>query len=125
MKIRHSEGLGVRKSADIFTHSHEDTLYESNILGWDTPQQLINTVIYMTGMRFALRVGVEHNNLKRFNSQIAFRKDSCGVECLVYTEDPKQKTNQGGWCAKVNPKLYGFIQLMVQIVMQWLLLRNI
>ena len=50
MKIRHSEGLGVHRSADVITVSHEDRLYSSKVLGWDTPLQLINTVIYVTGM---------------------------------------------------------------------------
>ena len=106
MKIRHSEGLGVRQSADILTMSHEDVLYQKKILGWENPQQLLNTVIYMTGMRFALRGGIEHNNLKRFgfNSQISFRRDSRNIDCLVYTEDAKQKTNQGGLVCKGKSK---------------------
>ena len=107
MKIRHSAGLGVRQSAEVITFSHEDQMYRNNVLGWDNPQQLINTVIYVTGMRFALRGGVEHNSLKRFGfgSQISFRKDSCGIECLVYSEDPKQKNNQGGLVSKGKPKV--------------------
>ena len=107
MKIRHSAGLGVRHSAEIISESNEDLLYSRGILGWDTPQQLINNVIYVTGMRFALRGGVEHNNLKRFGfkSQIAFKNDSRDIKCLVYTEDPKKKTNQGGLICKGKPKV--------------------
>ena len=95
MKERHREGLGVRQSAEIITLSHENRMFETGVLGTDAPDQLLNTVIYVVGMHFALRGGVEHNNLrlpgKGNNSQVTFRKDSKGIESVVYQEDPCQK----------------------------------
>ena len=79
------------------------------VLGIDAPEQLLNTVIYLVGMHFALRGVAEHCNLRcpgpGFNSQISFEKDSCGIECIVYREDPLQKTNQGGLTCRTKPKV--------------------
>ena len=107
MKERHSMGLGVRKSSEYITKNQEDLLYSSGQLGLDSPQQLLNNVIYLLGVYLALRGGVEHANLRRpgCNSQLSFEKDSHGIECIVYREDPLQKTNQGGLKCKGKNKV--------------------
>ena len=106
MKERHGMGLGVRKSSEYISKSQEDLLYSSGQLGIDDPQQLLNNVIYLLGVYLALRGGVEHSNLRRdgCNSQLSIEKDSRGIECLVYHEDPLQKTNQGGLKCKGKNK---------------------
>ena len=57
--------LGVRKSADVISLSHEDKLFNLGTLGEGSPLQLLKTVIYMLGLHFALCGGIEHNNLRR------------------------------------------------------------
>ena len=60
----------------------------------------------MIRMHAALRGGVEHNRLQRpgFNCQLVVEKLPNGKERLIYTEDPLQKTNQGGLCSKGSMK---------------------
>ena len=107
MKQRHSLGYGVRQSAEIISLAHEDVLFGSGVVGLDSPQKLLNGIIYLLGLHAALRGGVEHNNLRRpgHNCQFSIERDSRGVEVLVYREDPLQKTNQGGLQCKVKPKV--------------------
>ena len=107
MKERHSMGLGVRTSADVISLNHENLLFEKGVLGEENPTKLLKTVIYMIGMHCALRGGMEHSNLRRpgCESQLNISVDNRGVECLVYKEDPLQKTNQGGLVCKGRSKM--------------------
>ena len=107
MKERHAQGLGVRKSSEIISLDVENKLFESGILGESSPLQLLRTVIYMLGLHCALRGGIEHNNLRRpgCNSQISLETDKRGKSCMVYWEDPLQKTNQGGLVCKNRNKI--------------------
>ena len=97
MKECHAAGLGVRKSSDIISLENEEKLFNKGLLGDESPMQLLKTMIYMMGMHCALRGGVEHSNLRwpGCSSQFNIERDMCGVEMLVYREDPLQKTNQG------------------------------
>ena len=106
MKERHAMGLGVWQSSDIISLKHEDELFRKGILGDESPMQLLRTVVYMIGLHCALRGGVEHNNLRRpgCHSQLCVEFDTRGKECLVYHEDPLQKTNQGGLVCKNKSK---------------------
>ena len=63
MKECHAMGLGVRKSSEIITLDDETKMFEQGILGEESPEQLLNTMIYMVGMHCALRGGLEHNKL--------------------------------------------------------------
>ena len=106
MKERHAMGVGVRHSSEIISLGHEDLLFGSGTLGEGNPTQLVQTLIYVIGMHCALRGGIEHINLRRpgCKPQIQIVKDTRGVECMLYTEDPLQKTNQGGLVCKTKPK---------------------
>ena len=106
MKQKHSEGLGVRKSAEIISLDQENVLFEKGVLGQDSPLQLLCMVIYMLGMHCALCGGIEHNNLRRpgCNPQIIVEKYDNVNERLVYTEDPLQKMNQGGLVSRGRGK---------------------
>ena len=107
MKERTALGLGQRVSSEIISLDHEDKLFNSGCLGDSEPQQLLYTVIYMMGMHLALRGGVEHNRLRRpgFDPQVVVGRDSRDKECLIYTEDALQKTNQGGLKCKPRTKV--------------------
>ena len=107
MKELHSKGLGVRRSSDVISLSHEDKLFNLGSLGDSSPLQLLRTVIYMVGLHCTLRGGSEHNNLRRVgcNSQLSVERDDMGHERIVYKEDPLQKTNQGASWPKVEIRL--------------------
>ena len=107
MRERTAMGLGVKVSSDIISLSNENKLFETGQLGEGNPQQLLNTVIYMVGLHFALRGGVEHQRLRRpgFRSQIEFGKDLRGKFRMVFKEDPLQKTIQGGIGCKNSRKV--------------------
>ena len=84
MKQRHAAGLGVRKSSEIITPNVERKLLEAGVIGLDSPQQLLNGVIYFLGIYLALRGVAEHNNLRRpgCDPQIKVTMDSRGIKCL-------------------------------------------
>ena len=100
-------GLGVKVLNDIISMSNENKLFKTGQLGEGSPQQLLNTVIYMVGLYFALRGGVEHQHLCRpgFCSQIEFGKDLREKFRMVFKEDPLQKTIQGGIGCKNSRKI--------------------
>ena len=52
-----------------------------------------------------IKRGEEHNYLRRpgFKPQITVGQDSEGIKCLIYKEDPKHKTNQGGLNHQYKP----------------------
>ena len=67
------------------------------LLGEDTPEQLVNTLIYLLGINFALCGGEEHKQLKvGYAAQICLKYDSeVGKNYLKY--NPTQcKNHQGG-----------------------------
>ena len=65
------------------------------ILGDDTPTKLANTLLYLLGIHFTLRVAEEHKNLK-VNSQFSvLYDDKVGLKYLYYQEKTS-KCNQGG-----------------------------
>ena len=58
MKRLQSKGLGsTHKLAEPFTMEEEDILWGKNILGDHSPETLLNTMVYMNGLYFALRSG--------------------------------------------------------------------
>ena len=55
MKRLQSKGIGsVHKQAEPFTKEEEELLWENKILGDHSPEALLNTMIYMNGLYFAL-----------------------------------------------------------------------
>lgn len=97
MKESASEGLGnSKKQAKIITLEEEEKLYSECILGHSEPQQLLNTITYLLGIRFALWSGREHRPLRRIDSQIitGYDRKTC-LTFLEYYEDISN-TNAGG-----------------------------
>ncbi|XP_071105421.1 uncharacterized protein KIAA1958-like [Haliotis cracherodii] len=97
MKSLAKQGIGIKKrQANVVSVDQEDLLSEKGILGEDTPQKLLDTLVYLIGINYALRAGDEHRNLRVGpNSQFQITEDSSGVTYLKYTEDIS-KTNKGG-----------------------------
>ena len=96
-------GPGCQKrQAEPITVEKKNILWEKGVLGEHDPQTLLDTLLFLCGIHFALRSGQEHRNLQL--SQFEIQSDKEGSECLIYTENVS-KNNQGGLShRKVKPK---------------------
>ena len=103
MKHLRSQGMGVqKKQAEPITSEEENLLWEKGALGDSTPQVLLDTMLYLCGIHFALRSGEEHRSLQLSQFQLVCPTD--GSPHLIYTEN-YSKNNQGGLQhRKVKPK---------------------
>ena len=64
MRKRQREGLGNNpRKAEIITMDMEEYLWQNKVLGNATPKQLVQTLIFLFGIRLMLRSG-EHRNLR-------------------------------------------------------------
>ncbi len=90
-------GADVKASRPL-SYSDEDKMWESGMLGEDSPDKLRDTVMFLLGMHLALRGREEHHKLRcpPFDCQLSVSQDSEDRKVLLYQEDPKTKTNQGG-----------------------------
>lgn len=96
MKERVQQGVVDRnRKAEILTLEEENRLWASGVLGTSTPQTLLDTMLYLNGLHFALRAGKEHRDLRWTNPQITLHTGPEGRQFLRYAED-SSKTNQGG-----------------------------
>ena len=94
-RLRHL-GLGSsKKQAEPLTEEEEEVLWRKGLLGDHSPQALLNTMVYMNGIYFALRSGKEHRELRFNSSQITLVERDGERPFLQYTED-ESKNRQGG-----------------------------
>ena len=73
----------------------EEHLWELGLLGSSSPATLLNTLVYMVGLYFALRSGNEHRRLCFFPSQSQIIEEPGSCAYIEYKEGVS-KTNQGG-----------------------------
>ena len=93
-RLRRVPGVPVGpKRAEPISGAEEELLWEKGVLGSHSPQALVDTMVYMAGLYFALRSGDEHRRLM-FSSIRLVEKPGC-VSSLVYTETAS-KNNPGG-----------------------------
>lgn len=106
MQEKKKAGIGIRrKQAQVIDIDEEKLMWEKNVLGSDSPSKLVNTLVYLIGLNFALRGGQEHRNLRWKNSQLQLMNAKDGKCFLRYTEDVS-KNNQGGLKhRKIKPKV--------------------
>ncbi|ESO87370.1 hypothetical protein LOTGIDRAFT_66203, partial [Lottia gigantea] len=100
-------GLGINtKKSEVITIEQEEILWSKGLLGESNPQQLLDTLLFLFGLHFALRAAQEHRNLRfGMNTQLSVKYDLEGKKYLQYIEDVS-KTNQGGLDhRKVSPKM--------------------
>ncbi|ESO94448.1 hypothetical protein LOTGIDRAFT_161138 [Lottia gigantea] len=100
-------GLGINtKKSEVITVEQEEILWSKGLLGESNPQQLLDTLLFLFGLHFALRAAQEHRNLRfGMNTQLSVKYDLEGKKYLQYIEDVS-KTNQGGLdYRKVSPKM--------------------
>ena len=94
MKRLRSVGIGTStKQAEPITDDEEERLRTLGKLGPDTPQSLLDTMVYMCGLYFAMRSGQEHRNLSVDELNLVEPAD--GVPYLIYIENVS-KNNPGG-----------------------------
>ena len=104
MKRLRSLGLGTTvKQAEPITNEEEDRLWSQRKLGSGTPQSLLDTMVFMCGLYFALRSGKEHRNLSV--DQIKLVEPEDGVQHLVYTENVSKNNPGGLHNRKLKPKV--------------------
>ena len=105
MKRLTAKGLGSKKKkAEPLTEEQEETLWRKGILGDHTPQALLNTMVFCSGVYFALRSGKEHRQLRFSPSQIEVVRREGSRPYLLYTED-HSKNHPGGLRGhKITPK---------------------
>ena len=71
MKRLQAVGLGTgQRKAEVISFEDEELMWEKGILGDDNPQSLLDTMLFMNGLYFALRGGKEHRKLRHHPSQI-------------------------------------------------------
>ena len=96
MKRLNATGNYIEKrQAQVITASDEDYLWNLRLLGEHSPQVLLDTIVYMVGLYFALRSGNEHRRLRHNPSQLQVIEPPDGRAYIIYREDIS-KTNQGG-----------------------------
>ena len=101
MKQRAEANIGmVKHQAELIPLELEKYMWESNILGEDTPDKLRSTMLFLIGINCGLRAGDEHYDLRwdgpTRKSQFSFKHNEKGVRCLVHQEDTTTETNDGG-----------------------------
>ena len=105
MKELSSAGKRVqRRKAQIITYEEEQLMWEKGVLGSDTPSKLMDTLVYLFGLHFALRAGQEHRNLRFINSQIGLMTDENGKLFLRYQEEVSKSLQGGLKHRKLTPK---------------------
>ena len=81
------------KRAEPISDSEEDMLWRKGVLGTHSPQVLVDTMVYMAGLYFALRSGEEHRRLMFSDVELVEKPGT--VPFLRYTESVS-KNNPGG-----------------------------
>ncbi len=72
-------------------------MWQNSILGDDTPEKLVNMLLYLIGVHFALHVCDKHKNLKvGAYSQLKIKIDPHTNYCYLEYVENRLKNNQGG-----------------------------
>lgn len=79
------------KQAEPIACNEEETLWKKGLLGETSPSVLLNTMVFMCRMYFALCSGQEHQELRFSQLQINERE---GKKSLIYYENAS-KANSG------------------------------
>ena len=103
MKRLTSLGIGVKKrQAEPISVEEESTFWEKKLLGDHSPQSLLDTMVYLCGVHFALRSGAEHRNLQI--TQFEIINPNSPSPSLIYTENVSKNHSGGLAHRKVQPK---------------------
>ena len=106
MKRIQGLGIGTRvRKAEIITIEEEELLWEKGLLGDKTAQSLLDTIIFLCGLFFALRSGKEYCQLRRSPCQIRLVEREGQRAYLEYTEDLSKNHLGGLKGRKIAPKV--------------------
>lgn len=106
MKRLQSSGLGsIHRQAEPISEEEENILWEKGLLGDKNPQTLLDTMVFMNGLYFALRSGNEHRQLRHNPSQIQLFEKPGERAYLRYTEDISKNHPGGLKARKIKPKI--------------------
>ena len=97
-KLKRLQRLGIgskTKQAEPLTEEEEEILWQKGLLGDHTPQALLNTMVFMNGLYFALHSGREHRELRFDSSQISLVERDGQRPYLEYTEDDSKNLPAG------------------------------
>ncbi len=106
MKRLQAEGVGMKtKQAEPLTEADKEILWEKGLLGDSTPRTLLDTVIFMNGLYFALRSGSEHRALRFSPPQITVVERAGERPYLEYREDVSKNRPGGLKGRNIKPKV--------------------
>ena len=106
MKRLQREGFGRKaRKAEPLTEDEEELLWQKGLLGKGSPQALIDTMLFMNGIYFALRSGKEHRQLRADPCQITLHERSSMRPYLEYVEDVSKNRPGGLKGRKIQPKI--------------------
>ena len=92
MKRLQKSGLGShKKRAEPLTIEEEELLWQKGLLGSHSSQALVDTMVVLNGLYFALRSGSEHRQLRSHPCQIQLIEKHEQRPYLEYTEDISKK----------------------------------
>ena len=93
-RLKHDPSIStVARKAEPILDWEEEILWSKGLLGSHSPQSLVDTMVFMAGLYFALRSGEEHRQL-RFSSVTLVEK-ARSTPYLLYVESVS-KNNSGG-----------------------------
>lgn len=106
MKELSRKGIGLdKKKADVISVQQEEALWQKTILGLNSPQKLLDTVVYTFGLNFALRAGQEHRQLRVGEHSQLHVSEVDGRRFLEYREDVSKTYRGGIKQRKIEPKI--------------------
>ena len=106
MKRLQRAGLGSKKKkAEPLTAEEEELLWTKALLGSGSPRALVDTIVVMNGIYFALRSGSEHRQLRSDPCQIEVVENPGERSYLTYTEDISKNRPGGLKGSKLKPKV--------------------
>ena len=106
MKRLQSNGVGSkRRQAEPLTEEEEEILWQKGLLGDSSPQTLLDTMLFMHGLYFALRSGKEHRQLRFKPCQVELIEKPGERAYLQYFEDISKNRPGGLKGRKVKPKV--------------------
>ena len=106
MKRLQRAGLGSRRrKAEPLTSAEEEILWEKGLLGDSTPQSLVDTILVMNGLYFALQGGAEHRQLRSNPYRIQVIEKPGQRSYLEYVEDMSKNRPGGLKGRKLKPKI--------------------
>ena len=101
---RAGHGSKTRK-AEPLTTEEEELLWTKGLLGKGSPQALVDTMLVMNGIYFALRSGSEHRQLRGDPCQITLYERPGQRPYLEYVEDISKNRSGGLKGRKLKPKI--------------------